>query len=206
MSKPFIIGLTGGIGAGKSAVCDKFMQHAVPIVDADIAAREVVALGSEGLREVVNYFGTEVLAADGTLDRLKLRQTVFSDDSKLQALEGILHPRIRDEINQALAEITAPYCILCVPLLIEKGGYEQVDRILVIDCSVETQIARVMARDNLTRSQVEAIIETQAPRALRLEKADDVVENSGDLAALDAQVALLHERYMAIATRSGHEK
>jgi len=199
VSSRLVVGLTGGIGSGKSAVTREFEGLGVPVVDADIAAREVVLPGTPGLLEVVDAFGQDVLGPDGTLDRARLRQLVFEHDDKRKKLESILHPKIRDLIRNNLDAISAPYCILCVPLLVERGGYENVDRVLVIDCPVETQIERVMARDDLTRPQVEAIMRNQATREQRLEVADDVVQNAGDLEALKAPVAALHDKYTDLA-------
>ncbi len=206
MSARLVVGLTGGIGSGKSAVTAEFERLGVPVVDADIVAREVVMPGSDGLTEVVQAFGTDVLGANGMLDRKKLRLRVFDDDTQRKHLESILHPKIRDRIRHKLDAITTPYCILCVPLLVERQGYENVDRILVIDCSEELQITRVMARDNLTRSQVEAIMRTQATREHRLAVADDVIDNSRDLEALRAPIAKLHEKFTDIAENPGPEQ
>lgn len=203
MSARLVVGLTGGIGSGKSAVTAEFERLGVPVVDADLVARDVVMPGSDGLREVVAAFGADVLDADGMLDRKKLRLLVFDDDTQRKRLEGILHPKIRDRIRHKLEAITTPYCILCVPLLVERQGYENVDRILVIDCSEELQIRRVMARDNLTRPQVEAIMRTQATREQRLAMADDVIENSSDLDSLRAPIARLHAKFTDIAENPG---
>ncbi len=206
MSARLVVGLTGGIGSGKSAVTAGFERLGVPVVDADLVAREVVMPGSDGLREVVEAFGADVLGADGMLDRKKLRLLVFDDDTKRKQLESILHPKIRDRIRDALAAIASPYCILCVPLLVERQGYENVDRILVIDCSEELQIERVMSRDNLTRPQVEAIMRSQATREQRLAIADDVIENSRGLDALRAPIARLHAKYTEIAENPGTQQ
>ena len=203
MSKAYVVGLTGGIGSGKSAVTREFERLGVPIVDADIVAREVVMPGTPGLLEIIDTFGTDVLAPDGTLDRAALRDIVFADpDAKLR-LESILHPKIRTRIAAKLDEVTAPYVILCVPLLVERRGYESIDRILVVDCDEKVQIERVMARDGLTRPQVEAIMQTQASRQERLAKADDIIDNSGDLASLSEPVASLHEQYILASQRRG---
>lgn len=203
MSARLVVGLTGGIGSGKSAVTAEFERLGVPVVDADLVAREVVMPGSPGLREVVAAFGTDVLGADGMLDRKQLRLRVFDDDTQRKRLEAILHPKIRDRIRHKLEAITTPYCILCVPLLVERQGYENVDRILVIDCSEQLQITRVMARDDLTRSQVEAIMRTQATREQRLAMADDVIDNSRGLDALRAPIAQLHAKFTEIAENPG---
>jgi dephospho-CoA kinase len=204
VSARLVVGLTGGIGSGKSAVTAEFERLGVPVVDADLVAREVVLPGSDGLREVVEAFGNDVLGADAMLDRTKLRQLVFDDDAKRERLESILHPKIRDQIRDKLDAITAPYCILCVPLLVERQGYETVDRVLVIDCNEEIQIARVMSRDNLTRPQVEAIMRSQATREQRLTVADDVVDNSRGLDELRAPIAALHAKYTDIAENPGN--
>lgn len=199
MSSALLVGLTGGIGSGKSAVCHEFERLGVPIVDADIVAREVVEPGSEGLRAVVEFFGEEILDSQGMLDRARLRQLVFEDDQKRVTLESILHPKIRERIREQLDAIETPYSIMCVPLLVEKRGYENIDRILVIDCPVEIQISRVMKRDNLTREQVEAIMKTQATREQRLRLADDIVENASDIESLREPVQILHTKYTTIA-------
>jgi len=199
MSSSLIVGLTGGIGSGKSAVCREFEQLNVPVVDADIAAREVVAPGSDGLLEVVGEFGDDVLNSGGEINRSKLRSLIFADDHKRKTLETLLHPRIKRRIVEQLDALLSPYCILCVPLLVERNGYDNIGRILVVDCPVAVQIARVMARDTMTSEQVSAIMQTQATREQRLQMADDVVENAGPLEALKARVEQLHSRYTAIA-------
>jgi len=205
VSGEFVVGLTGGIGAGKSAVCREFERLAVPIIDADIVAREVVAPGAAGLGEVVSAFGPDILNTDGSIDRSKLRQKVFENDGERARLEAILHPRIRARISDHLSAVESPYCILCVPLLVERGGYKNVDRILVIDCPTEMQITRVMKRDKLTRIQVEAIMRSQATREVRLELADDVIENATPVQELRAQVEALHAEYSKIADKLKQE-
>ncbi|MGR8946889.1 MAG: dephospho-CoA kinase [Gammaproteobacteria bacterium] len=195
-----IIGVTGGIGSGKSAVCREFEKYGIVIVDADIASREVVLPGSAGLNEIVEHFGTDVLNDDGSLDRAKLRDIVFNDAERRNTLESILHPKIRQRIVEQLQASTSPYTLLCVPLMIERGNSYQVDRLLVIDCPEETQIARVMDRDNLTREQVLAIMATQATRQQRLDKADDIIMNDGPLENLSDQVKILHQQYMALSS------
>ena len=169
----------------------------------DLAALEVGWPGPGGRRVVVEACGEGVRGADGMIDRAELRRRVFDDDTKRERLESILHPKIRDRISKKLDAVMAPYCILCVPLLVERQGYETVDRVLVIDCSEETQIARVMSRDNLTRPQVEAIMRSQATREQRLAIADDVVDNSRGLDALRAPIAALHKKFTDIAENPG---
>lgn len=205
MSSELVVGLTGGIGSGKSAVCREFERHSVPIVDADIAARQVVEPGSVGFAAVVKSFGEGILSS-GSIDRGKLRQVIFADDAKRATLEAILHPKIRERIDSQLTELDSPYCILCVPLLVEKGGYQNVDRILLVDCPTEIQIRRVMDRDDLTRGQVEAIMRSQATRDERLRVADDIIENSEAIEALGTQVQELHTKYMAIAALTRQQR
>ncbi len=199
VTRPLIIGVTGGIGSGKSTVCAEFAQLGIPVIDTDQVARDVVVPGSEGLAAVVEEFGTMVLAADGTLDRAKLRGIVFADSAKRERLEALLHPRIRARVAKLIESVTSPYCLLGIPLLVERGNHQQVDRILVVDCPTEIQIARVRARDKLTDDEVTAIMRTQATRDLRLAKADDVVMNDTDLDNIRRQVNELHARYLAQA-------
>ncbi|MEM7468980.1 MAG: dephospho-CoA kinase [Pseudomonadota bacterium] len=194
----FVIGVTGGIGSGKSAVCREFEKRNIDVVDADIASRQVVEPGSDGLREIVEYFGQRVIAESGELNRTKLRDIIFADDNKREYLESILHPKIRQLIERQLSESSSVYTLLCVPLLIERGSSYPVGRILVVDCPEETQISRVMQRDDLTRSQVLAIMSNQASREERLSKADDVIINDGPLEELENQVTGLHEKYLAL--------
>jgi dephospho-CoA kinase len=199
VSSVVLIGLTGGIGSGKSAVCREFERLGVPIVDADIVSREVVEPGSDGLRAVVEFFGDEILDSQGLLDRARLRQLIFDDEEKRVTLESILHPKIHDRIREQLDAIETPYSIMCVPLLVEKHGYENIDRILVVDCPVEIQILRVMKRDNLTRERVGSIMRTQATREQRLRLADDIVENASGIESLRKPVQILHDKYTTIA-------
>ncbi|TDJ67578.1 MAG: dephospho-CoA kinase [Proteobacteria bacterium] len=201
-----VVGLTGGIGSGKSAVCREFERLGVPIVDADVVSREVVALGSIGLKEVVSTFGNGIVNTDGSIDRDKLRSLVFQDDAKRTALEAILHPKIRERIHVQLAAITSSYCIICVPLLVEKDGYQDLDRILVVDCPRELQIARVMERDNLTRNDVEAIMRSQATRQERLRLANDIIDNADRMEDLKISVEAHHKQYMAIAEQLRQEQ
>lgn len=196
----YVVGVTGGIGSGKSTVCDLFTaRHQVPVIDADIVAREVVAPGEPALDSLVELFGRGILAADGTLDRRQLKRIVFADETRRRALEDVLHPRIRERMHEAVAAITAPYCLLCVPLLIEGGRNPLVDRVLVVDCPEEVQIARVSQRDDLTADEVMAIMRAQATREQRCAAADDIVINDGNRADLLARVDELHETYLELA-------
>src|SRR5690625_3152211 len=169
-----IVGLTGGIASGETTVADLFTGCGVPIVDADIAARDVVAPGSQGLNEVVQAFGSEVLTPAGELDRRALRERVFSDPAERKRLEAILHPLIGQRLQQGLASAKGPYVLLVAPLLLEGTLKQTVHRVLVVDVPEEVQIQRVMARDGSQRTEAEAILAAQMPRQERLAQADDV--------------------------------
>ena len=201
MTKPLVVGVTGGIGSGKSTVCAAFGRHGIPTIDTDQVAREVVMPGTDGLAAVVAEFGTGVLAPDGTLDRAALRRIVFADPGRRVALEGLLHPRIRARVGEHLAAVTTPYCLVGIPLLTGRSGHGYLDRVLVVDCPEEIQVARVMSRDKLTASEVAAIMGSQASRQERLAIADDVVTNTSDLTAIHAQVDILHDRYLELARK-----
>jgi len=196
----FTVGLTGGIGSGKSTVADCFAAHGVPVIDTDAIARQLSAPGGAAMKAIRAAFGEEVMQADGTLDRAGLRRRVFADAADRNQLEAILHPRIRQEVEQALATLAAPYAIIVIPLLVETGGYRDLlNRVLVVDCPEELQIARVMARNGLTHDEVQAVLAAQVGRAERLSAADDVIVNTATPAALRAEVSLLHQRYLALA-------
>ena len=195
-----VIALTGGVAAGKSAVARRFEALGVPVHDADVAARAVVEPGSAGLAAVVDAFGTQALDAAGRLDRPAMRQRVFTDPAARQRLEAIIHPRVRQWLHQrALAE-RGPYCLLAIPLLAENiSHYRWVDRVLLVDAPENLQIARLMTRDGIDEALARRMLAQQATRAERRALADDVIENDGDEAALDAAVAELHRRYQAMA-------
>jgi dephospho-CoA kinase len=199
------IALTGGIASGKSAVADAFRRRGIAIIDADQVAREVVEPGRPALTQVLAEFGAGILAADGTLDRRRLRALVFADAGRRQRLEAILHPAIRAEMERQSAAVTGPYLIQAIPLLVEgeaRGGPRQADRVLVVDVPVETQIERLMARDAETRESALKILQAQASREARLAAADDLIENTGSLAELDAAVERLHRKYLVLAGAS----
>lgn len=200
--RPFVIGVTGGIGCGKSTICREFAALGAPVVDTDEVAREVVAPGTGGLEAIVTEFGADILTAEGTLDRRRLRSIVFADDAKRKWLEALLHPLIRQRTDEHVRAVDYPYCLVCIPLLVERNGGNRVDRVLVIDCPPEVQVARVAARDKLTAPEVEAIIRTQAPRAARLAAADDVIENVGEVEQLRPGIQALHQRYLDLAQRA----
>jgi dephospho-CoA kinase len=196
----FTVGLTGGIGSGKSTVADCFAAHGVPVIDTDVIARELTAPGGTALDAIRAVFGATVMQADGTLDRAALRRRVFADSAARRRLEAILHPRIRQRVGQRLATLTAPYALVVIPLLVETGGYRDVlDRVLVVDCPEDVQVARVMARSGLTHDEIKAILAAQAGRAERLAVADDIIVNTAGLEALRGEVAALHQRYLALA-------
>ncbi|WP_045225536.1 dephospho-CoA kinase [Methyloterricola oryzae] len=189
------VGLTGGIGCGKSAVADLFRRLDVPVLDADEIARALVEPGQPALSEIAESFGPQALDG-GRLNRAWLRETVFRNANDKKRLESILHPRVYASMEAQMANLDAAYCILMVPLLLETGRRDFVDRLLVVDCPVETQIARVTRRDGLDEAAVRRIIESQMARAERLAAANDLIENDGDLEALEARVAKLHLRYL----------
>lgn len=196
----FAVGLTGGIGSGKSTVAECFAALGVPVIDTDVIARQLTAPGSEALDAIRTVFGEAVMQPDGALDRAALRRRVFADAAARHQLEAILHPRIRQRVEQALATLAAPYALIVIPLLVETGGYRDVlDRVLVVDCPEELQIARVVARSGLAQDEVKAILAVQAGRAERLAAADDVIVNTASPAALRADVERLHHRYLALA-------
>ncbi|MBD3810839.1 MAG: dephospho-CoA kinase [Betaproteobacteria bacterium] len=197
----FKVGLTGGIGSGKSTVADLFAGHGVPVIDTDVIARALTVRGGVALDAVRAAFGDQVMQADGALDRTALRRRIFSDADARHQLEAILHPRIRSAVEQQLAALSAPYVLIVIPLLVETGAYQEIlDRVLLVDCPEEQQITRVMTRSGLTRDEVEAILAAQAGRAARLAIADDVISNATSPEALRTQVAALHRRYLAFST------
>lgn len=198
--RAYVVGLTGGIAAGKTAVARRFEALGVPVHDADVAARVVVEPGSEGLAALVEAFGTDVLDPQGRLDRPAMRRRVFSDAQAKRRLEAVIHPRVREWLHQrALAE-TAPYCLLAIPLLAENiAHYRWLDRVLLVDVAESVQVERLIARDGIDRALAGRMLAQQASRAERLALADDVIDNSGSEAALDARVEALHRRYLALA-------
>ena len=199
----FIIGLTGGVASGKSTVERLFAARGVPVADADQAARDAVAIGSDGLAEVVATFGQEVLAADGSLDRPAMRRRVFADPDARQRLEAIVHPRVRIALRTACEMAEGPYAIASIPLLAEGGGraaYPWLRRILVVDVPEAVQLARLLLRDGVDEALARTMIAAQASRRERLAIADDVVVNDGPLDALPAQVEALDRLYRRLGT------
>ncbi|KJH80035.1 MULTISPECIES: dephospho-CoA kinase [Pseudomonadaceae] len=201
--KPWVLGLTGGIGSGKSAVVDEFGRLGVHWVDADQAARWVVEPGRPALREIAGRFGETVLAADGSLDRAVLRELVFREPEQRKWLEALLHPLIRQEVAEHLARATSPYAIMVSPLLVESGQYRQVDRVLLVDVPEALQLERAVRRDQSSEAQIRAILKVQASREERLQHADDVLVNDRDMAWLRNEVERLHNFYLTL--RGGQE-
>ena len=197
----FAVGLTGGIGSGKSTVADLFAAHGVPLVDTDLIAHRITASQGIAMPQIAAEFGQSFVAADGSLDRARMRALVFSDDGARKRLEGITHPLIRAETEREQREARGPYVIVVVPLLVESGNWKtRVNRVLTVDCSVDTQISRVMNRNGFSREQVLAIIARQATREARLAAADDVIDNDGPpLERLTAQVDAQHRAYLSLA-------
>jgi dephospho-CoA kinase len=196
------IGLTGGIACGKSAVATGFAELGVPVIDADVLARELVASGQPALAEIAHELGDEFITPDGGLDRARLRRHIFNDAGARKRLEAILHPRIAAEMQARAARLDAPYCLLVIPLLIEAGQQSLVDRILVVDCPEELQRHRLAARDGAAPEQISAILASQIQREQRLAAADDVITNDGTPAQLQARVAELHARYLGLAEQA----
>jgi dephospho-CoA kinase len=195
----YIVGLTGGIGSGKSMVADMFVEVGAGLVDTDAIAHELTLADGLAMPMLTAEFSREILAADGSLDRAAMRQRVFADPSTRSRLEGILHPLIRQISSERCQAASAPYVILAVPLLVESGGYRQrCDRIVVVDCPESLQIERVMARSGLTADEVSAIMAAQATRPQRLAAGDDVVHNDADKTKVHEQVKVLHENYLAL--------
>jgi len=199
-TRAFSVGLTGGIGCGKSTVAELFAELGASIVDTDVIAHSLTAPHGAAMPAILAEFGPGFATPDGALDRARMRTLVFADATARARLEAILHPRIRDATAAAAAIATGAYVIFAVPLLIESGTWRaRVSRVLAIDCSEETQVRRVMARSGLTADAVRAIMAAQVTRAQRLAAADDVIDNDGDLAALRPQVQRLHQHYLALS-------
>lgn len=199
-----VIGLTGGIGSGKSTVADLFAAQGVAVVDTDLIAHDLTGPTGAAMPEILAAFGDSVRQPNGGLDRVAMRRQVFADPQVRQQLEGILHPRIRSEAERRCRLATTPYVLLVVPLLIESGAYrDRVRRVLVVDCDEATQVARVVARSGLSPDEVRRIIATQLARAERLAVADDVIVNMAGVAALEPQVLAMHERYLRLGYDEG---
>lgn len=190
------IGLTGGIGSGKSTVSDLFKQHDITVIDADKIAHQLVAPDQKALQQIKRAFGEDYITSDGSLNRNLLRDYIFREPDKKRLLESIMHPLVYAQINQQLSQMTSPYAIVSIPLLIETGMQALVDYILVIDCPMEMQINRVKLRNQLSNAQITAIISSQVDRSERLAQADSVINNNQGLSYLRRQVNLLHKQFL----------
>jgi dephospho-CoA kinase len=200
---PYTVGLTGGIGSGKSAVAGLFARRGVTVVDSDEIAHELTRAGGAAIAPIRDTFGPGVIGADGALDRARMRALAFGQASARQELEAILHPLIREESQRRLERAASAYAVLVVPLLVEAGiDRSRYSRVAVVDCTESQQIERVMHRSGLPEREVRVILAAQATRKERLAHADDVIDNSGPVDALEPQVARLHEKYLALAGKS----
>ena len=195
----FAVGLTGGIGSGKTTISDLFAELGVDVIDTDEISRALTGKAQPAVAQIAEQFGPDVVAADGSLNRDRMREIAFSAPEAREILQGILHPLIRAEVQRRLAASAKLYALVVVPLLVESRGYDFADRVLVIDCSEEQQIERVMHRSGLSRDQVKAIMATQASRSERLAAADDVINNDGEMADLRSQVEKLHRQYLSLS-------
>lgn len=193
------IGLTGGIGSGKTTVADRFKDYGIPVIDADRVAHALVAPGQPALVKIAETFGSDLLDADGSLNRPKMRELIFNSSALRDKLEAILHPRIFEEIDRQLKGVEAPYVIISIPLLLETGAQSFVDRILVVDCPVELQYERVAARDKLNREQIARILESQVSREMRVNAADEIIVNDSNLTSLAGQVKKIHAFYLTLS-------
>jgi len=198
----FCVGLTGGIGCGKSRATEMFAELGADIVDTDAIAHELTGPGGRAMEELATAFGNQYVRENGSLDRDRMRELVFSDPTAKTRLEAIIHPMIRAESRRRVAEGTGPYVLLVVPLLLETGAYrDMVNRVLVVDCDEAHQLERTMARSRLTEDAVRRIMAAQLSRAQRLAQADDVLSNDADIPSLRTQVEALHERYLALSKK-----
>ena len=193
-----VIGLTGSIGSGKSTVAHLFAERGVPVIDADVLAKEVTLPATPEYEAIVTRFGGSILNADGTIDRSSLRDIIFNQPEERRWLEALLHPVILKRMRDAITKLQSPYCIAVIPLLLETEAADFVQRVLVVDIPEETQIERAKLRDNSTSSQIKSIINTQVPRHQRLTKADDVINNTGSPQELVEQVDKLHQMYLKL--------
>ena len=196
MSIPLKVGLTGGIGSGKSTVTALFADAGAPCIDADTVSHSVTRQDEAGFKAIVKLFGDKVLTADGELDRRKVREIVFNDHELKTKLEEIIHPLVRQRIDEFVQQVQFNYCIICIPLLLETNAGNRVDRILVVDLPEDLQILRASERDNATKNSIESIMKSQVSREERLARADDVIFNTRDISYLKQQVEDLHEKYL----------
>lgn len=201
-SKSFVVGLTGGIASGKTTVADLFAEKEINLVDADIVAREVVAVGSSGLSQIAANFGRDILLSSGELNRPKLRELIFADDENKKWLNNLLHPLIHEELLRRLSESQSTYTLLVAPLLVENNLMDICDHVLVVDVEESLQLERTMLRDQVSEQQVKSILASQASREQRLAVADSVIVNNGNLSALHGEVDRLHQKFLELANLS----
>ncbi len=201
----YTVALTGGIGSGKSTIALAFARLGIDVVDADVIARQVVEPGQPALAAIHQRFGDQILLADGTLNRPQLRQTIFSSPADKQWLNNLLHPLIHAETRRQLTSARSAWCLWVVPLLVENNLQHQADRVLVVDLDRESQLARTMARDGVSRVQAENILAAQATREMRLATADDIIDNAASPEAVAAHVAELNQRYLALAAATDRD-
>lgn len=194
-----VIGLTGGIGSGKTTVAELFTTLGVTIIDTDQIARDIVKPGTAAFKQILEQFGNNILTQEHTLNRASLRKIIFNEPEKRRWLEKLLHPLIREEMKQQIQSVTSPYCIVIIPLLFETDPNPLIHRILVVDAEEKLQLERTCLRDNISQDEAKAILATQANRAVRLNKADDIIENDGNLEDLMRQVRELHESYLKLS-------
>ncbi len=199
--RAYCVGLTGGIASGKSAACARFAHWGVPVLDADLISRELVAPGQPALAAIRQRFGATMITASGELDRRRLREHIFADDGERLALEAILHPRVRERLRELAFAADAAYVIVAIPLLVEVGRYDWLDRVIVIDVSEATQLARLQRRDAVDMNLARRMLAAQASREQRLRVADDVIGNEGSLEQLQAAIDALHQRLLVMANR-----
>lgn len=199
---PYTVALTGGIASGKTLVSDEFARLGVPVIDTDVIAHRIVEPGQPALKEIADMFGPEIIDANGRLKRSELRALIFSDPTAREQLESILHPKIRQKVHETIKSVKDVYCILVIPLLVEKSFYPNVNRILVIDVEPEKQISRLMARDDCSHEQANQVLAAQASREQRLKIADDILSNSDSPIQARHEVATLHKKYSKLAVHT----
>lgn len=202
----YTVALTGGIGSGKSTVAEAFSRAGVTVIDADVIARQVVEPGQRALALISQHFGSEILLEDGSLNRRALRETIFSSPQQKQWVNNLLHPIIQQQTRDEIARATSPYVLWVVPLLVENNLQQKADRILVVDVSPETQIARTMLRDNVSREHAQQILDAQASREARLAVADDVINNDGSPQDVVVHVDRLHRQYLKLASLAAQQE
>lgn len=195
------IGLTGGIGSGKSTVANFFAEHGIAVIDADVIARQITEPDTPALETIVDHFDTEVLNPDGSLNRKQLRHIVFNDEAERVWLESLLHPLIRQQMTEGVSSAASPYCIAVIPLLAKAKGIDYIDRVLVVDTPEELQIQRARERDHASEAHIQAIIDSQSDREAKLLMADDVIINDSSLESLKEKVDKLHHEYLGLVNR-----